>query len=261
MTSFKHVAVEEGDGILTITVNRPDKLNAINSQSLEELKYAIELAYDKQSIRGVILTGAGEKAFVSGADIKELLEINEVNARKYSEKGQEVLSLFENCTKPVIALVNGYALGGGFELALACHMRIATGNANFGMPEASLGIIPGYGGTQRLTHLVGKGRALELMMSCESIDAKTAWDYGIVNHLVSDKSAGYLKCSEILNKIIRNAPLSIGKIVDCVNAVYSTEENGYLLEANSFASSCKTDDFKEGTNAFLEKRNPKFKGE
>ena len=247
-------------GILYLTINRPDKLNALNHHTIEEIRTAIQQVYDDNTIRGVIITGSGEKAFVAGADIAELAELNEVNGRKFAEQGLEVFALIENCHKPIIAAVNGFALGGGCELAMACHFRIASSNARFGQPEVNLGIIPGYGGTQRLTQLVGKGKALELLMTGDMLTADEAKALGLVNHVVKTREELQAKCEEIMNKIITKAPLAIGRIINCVNAAYNPHENGYQVEANSFASCCRTDDFKEGTSAFLEKRKPQFTG-
>ena len=261
MTNYKNLREALEDGILTVTINRPDKLNALNAITLSELKDCIENAYDESNVKGIIITGSGNKAFVAGADISEFKELSEVNGRKYSERGQEIYSLIENCLKPVIAVVNGYALGGGCELAMACHIRIGTGNAFFGQPEVSLGILPGYGGTQRLTQIIGKGKALEMMLTGEMISAEEALSAGLVNHLVSTKEEGIAKANNILHKIFKNAPLSVGMVINCVNAAFSKDEDGYQIEANSFANCCKTEDFKEGTSAFLEKRKPEFKGE
>lgn len=261
MSNYKNLIESQEDGILTITVNRPEKLNALNATTLSELKRCIENAYDEPNVKGVIITGSSKKAFVAGADISEFTELNELNGRKFSERGQEIYALIENCLKPVIAVVNGYALGGGCELAMACHMRIGTENAFFGQPEVSLGILPAYGGTQRLTQIVGKGKALEMMLTGEMIGAEEALSAGLVNHLVSTKEEGMEKAREILHKIFKNAPLSIGMVINCVNATFSKEEDGYQIEANSFANCCKSGDFKEGTSAFLEKRKAEFKGE
>lgn len=261
MTEFENLSLVNINGILTITIDRVEKLNSLDVNTVEELRIAVQKVYDDKDIKGVIITGQGEKAFVAGADIKEISELNEVNGRKFSENGQEVLALIENCHKPVIAAVNGYALGGGCELAMACHIRVATENAKFGQPEVSLGIIPGYGGTQRLTQLVGKGKAAELLMTGDMISAQEAKKMGLVNHLVPDKAALMEKCEEILEKIISKAPLAVGMIVTCLNAFYTHDENGFQTEANSFASCCKSEDFKEGTEAFLEKRTAVFKGE
>ncbi|GAB3652611.1 enoyl-CoA hydratase-related protein [Echinicola sediminis] len=261
MAETTHILSENKNGILYLTINRESKLNAINFDTLEELKNIFNEVNDNKSIRAVILTGAGEKAFVAGADISEIADLNELNARKFSENGQEAYNLIESCHKPVIAVVNGFALGGGCELAMACHMRIASANAKFGQPEVNLGIIPGYGGTQRLTFLIGRGKANELLMTGDMIGAEEAKALGLVNHVTSTKQEAIEKAEEILLKIMTKAPLALGMIVDCVNAVFSNEENGYLIEANSFARCVKSDDYTEGTAAFLEKRKPNFKGE
>lgn len=261
MDQLETLALQNSDGILTVTVNRETALNALNQKTLEELKITFEEAIDDSSVSGIILTGAGEKAFVAGADITELANLTEVNGRNFAEKGQEVFDLIEGCAKPVIAAVDGFALGGGCELAMACHMRIATTKAKFGQPEVNLGVIPGYGGTQRLTQLVGKGKALELMLTGDMISADEALAYGLVNYKVDTKEDMFKKAEEILNKIKTKAPLAIGMTIDCVKAVFTSDQNGYQTEANSFARCCGTEDFKEGTSAFLEKRKPNFKGE
>lgn len=261
MSKYKNILEELLDGILTITINRPEKMNALNSLTLSELKMSIENAYDNNEVKGIIVIGAGNKAFVSGADIREFTELNELNGRKFAERGQEIFALFEYCHKPVIAVVNGFALGGGCELALACHMRIGTENAFFGQPEVHLGVVPAYGGTQRLTQTIGKGKAMEMMMTGEKIVADEAYKLGILNHLVATKDDAIEKAKEILFKIFENAPLAVGMVVNCVNSVYSRDEDGFQIEANSFANCCKSEDFVEGTNAFLEKRKPEFKGE
>ncbi|AMM51071.1 enoyl-CoA hydratase [Rufibacter sp. DG15C] len=260
MAHYNNLLLDNQDGILFITVNRPTKMNALNIETVQEIQSAMQEVYDDEEVRGVILTGSGEKAFVAGADIAEIAELNEVNGRRFAERGQDVFSMIEECPKPVIAAVNGFALGGGCELAMACHIRVASENARFGQPEVNLGLIPGYGGTQRLTQLVGKGKAMELMMTGDLIPAQEAKELGLVNHVTA---VGELmpKCLEIMNKIIAKAPLAVGMIVDCVNAWYDKEEHGYQTEANSFSRCCGSDDFKEGTSAFLEKRKPHFKGE
>lgn len=261
MAEQKNILSENKDGILYLTINRESKLNAINFKTLEEIKNIFNEVNDNKSIRAVILTGAGEKAFAAGADINEISELNELNARKFSESGQEILDLVETCHKPVVAVVNGYALGGGCELAMACHMRIASSNANFGQPEVNLGIIPGYGGTQRLTMLIGRSKASELLMTGDMIGAEEAKKLGLVNHVLPTKEDAMAKAEEILHKIMSKAPLAIGMIVDCINSVYADDENGYQIEANSFARCVKSEDYLEGTAAFLEKRKPNFKGE
>lgn len=259
MPGFKNVSVDLIDGILMIIINRVEKLNALNFKTLDEIREAIQKAYDEDEVKAVIITGAGEKAFVAGADIGEFTQINDVNARKFSENGQEIFQLIESCPKPVLAAVNGYALGGGCELALACHMRIASDNAKFALPEVTLGIIPGYGGTQRLPQLIGKGRAFELIMTGEMISAEEAYRIGLVNH-VTTKDDLMPKCKDLLGKIMERAPLAITQVIESVNAYYKKEEDGYQTEANSFSIACKSEDFKEGTAAFLEKRKANFKG-
>lgn len=259
MSSFENILTSVENQLLTITINRPASLNALNSLTISELGQAIELAINDANIAGIIITGSGEKAFVAGADISEITELNEVNGRKFSENGQEVFEKISACDKPVIAAVNGFALGGGCELAMACHIRIATESAKFGQPEVSLGLIPGYGGTQRLAQLIGKGRALELLMTGDIINAQEAYRMGLVNHVVANLDELTQKAEGILNKIKAKAPLAIGLVIACANAV-TGEEDGYLVEANGFAHCCKTNDKAEGTLAFLEKRVPVFKG-
>ncbi|MDQ3394891.1 MAG: enoyl-CoA hydratase/isomerase family protein, partial [Bacteroidota bacterium] len=224
MEEFENLILDNVNGILWLTINRPEKMNALNIQTVQELREAFQKVYDDKKIKGVILTGAGEKAFVAGADIKEIAALNEMNGRKFAENGQEVFSLIESCPKPVIAAIDGYALGGGCELAMACHIRIATAQSKFGQPEVNLGIIPGYGGTQRLTHLIGKGRAFEMMMTAEAITAKQAKKMGLVNHVVENKNELLVKSEEILIKIISKAPLAISMVINCVNAAFDPEE-------------------------------------
>jgi enoyl-CoA hydratase len=261
MADLNTLSLSTTGNILTITINRESKLNALNQETLAELKETIQSVYDDGDIRGVILTGAGEKAFVAGADISEFKELNEMNARKFAEEGQEIFDLIENCHTPVIAVINGFALGGGCELAMACHMRIAVRSAKFGQPEVNLGIIPGYGGTQRLTQLIGKARALEYMLTADMIDAENALNWGLANHITETKEEALELASTLLKKIEEKAPIAIGLVVDCVNTFYKSGENGYQTEANAFARCCGTEDFKEGAKAFLEKRKPEFKGE
>ncbi|QCK14362.1 enoyl-CoA hydratase/isomerase family protein [Mangrovivirga cuniculi] len=261
MQKFENLLLSLEDAILTITVNRPDKLNALNSQTLDEIEEAIQLAVDNNDVKAMIITGSGEKAFVAGADISELAQLNEMTARGFAEKGQEIFQSIENSTKPVIAAVNGFALGGGCELAMACHIRIATKNVKFGQPEVNLGVIPGYGGTQRMTQLIGKSKALEYMMTGDMIDVNEAYRLGLINHIAEDHDDLMSKSKDILAKIMNKAPLAVGMVIDCVNAVFRSDENGYQTEANSFSNCCKSKDFKEGTQAFLEKRKPEFTGE
>lgn len=260
MNPFDNLIVSVDNRIMTITINRPASLNALNIDTIKELGEAMELAKNDTNVAGIIITGAGDKSFVAGADITEIAELNEVNGRKFAENGQTVFDEIENCEKPVIAAINGYALGGGCELAMACHIRIATKSAKFGQPEVNLGLIPGYGGTQRLTQLVGKGRAFELMMTGDIIDAEEAYRIGLVNHLAENSKELEEKVETIMGKILLKAPLAVGMVVTCVNALISNE-NGYQVEANGFAHCCRTEDKEEGTKAFLEKRSPNFKGQ
>ena len=260
MATYTNLLLSREGNILTITINREAKLNALNKETINELNDAIHEVMNDSSIRGVILTGAGEKAFVAGADISEFSGVTEMHARKFSEEGQEVFKLIEDCHTPVIAVVNGFALGGGCELAMACHMRVASETAKFGQPEVNLGLIPGYGGTQRLTQLIGKGRSLEYSMTADMIPASKALEWGLVNHVAADKETALAKANEILNKIAQKAPIAVGFVVDCVNAVF-TSEDGYQTEANAFARCVGTEDFKEGVDAFMNKRAAKFKGE
>ncbi len=262
MESYENLALDLSEGILTITINRESKMNALNRATMLEIKDAFQYVQDNpKDIRGVILTGAGEKAFVAGADISEFTGLSEMHARKFAEEGQEIFQSIEDCHTPVIAVVNGFALGGGCELAMSAHMRVAVSTAKFGQPEVNLGLIPGYGGTQRLTQLIGKGRAFEYLMSADMINAEQAEQFGLANYVEADKSAAHAKAVEILNKIATKAPIAIGLVIDSVNAYYETGANGYQAEANAFAGCFGTDDFKEGVAAFLEKRKADFKGE
>ena len=262
METYNNLLLELKESILTITINRESKMNALNQETMKEIGEAFHYVYDNpKDVRGVILTGAGEKAFVAGADISEFDGVNEMSARKYSEEGQEVFQSIENCHTPVIAVINGFALGGGCELAMSAHMRIATKSARFGQPEVNLGLIPGYGGTQRLTQLIGKGRAFEYLMNAEMIDADKALEFGLVNYVEEDLTSATNKANELLSKIGTKAPIAIGLVVDSVNALFEHESNGYQIEANSFARCFATEDFKEGVDAFLNKRSANFKGE
>ncbi|WP_421775028.1 enoyl-CoA hydratase/isomerase family protein [Gracilimonas sp.] len=249
------VEVDES-GICTLTINRPDKLNALNNQVLDELDEAIDAIKENYQVKSLVITGAGEKAFVAGADIKELSSLDPVSGEKVSKKGQDIFQKIEDLTIPVIAAVNGYALGGGCELAMACHMRIAFEKAAFGLPEVSLGLIPGYGGTQRLTRLVGRGKALELIMTGRQIKADEAFEIGLVNQVTEHSVVDEAK--SMLSKIMKQGPLAIKNAILAVQDADS--ENGFETEARLFGELCGTADFKEGTGAFLEKRKPNFSG-
>jgi enoyl-CoA hydratase len=258
--AYETILYERRDGIGYVTINRPDKLNALNRKVLDELDDCFHAIQDDEEVRVVILTGAGEKAFVAGADLNELATLAPLEGRDFSRRGQGTLDLIENLGKPVIAAVNGYALGGGCELAMACALRIASENARFGQPEVKLGIIPGYGGTQRLTRLVGKGRALEMILSGEPTGAQEAYRIGLVNQVVP--AAELAAAAETLaRKIAANAPLAIKFVLEAVNrGLEMTREQGQFLEAVLFGLCCTTADMKEGTRAFLEKRPATFTG-
>jgi enoyl-CoA hydratase len=247
------------NGILYLTINRETKLNALNIQTLKDIKEAILAIYENKEVQGVILTGAGPKAFAAGADIAEFANFNVEEGTRMSADGHGVLNTIEKCPKPVIAAVNGFSLGGGCELAMACHIRVAAENAKFGQPEVNLGLVPGYAGTQRLAQLVGRGRALELLFTGDVINAAEAYRIGLVNHVVPQDQL-MAKCEEILNKVKSKAPLAIASVVRCVNAHFDKKIDGNNVEINEFGNFFGTEDFKEGTQAFLEKRTANFKG-
>ena len=246
------------NGILTATINRADKLNAINRDVMEDLGTLVTEIESNAGIRAAIITGSGQKAFVAGADISEFNGLSGEQGRALAKKGQDIFLRIEQSTKPIIAAVNGFALGGGCELAMACHFRIASENAKFGQPEVNLGLIPGYGGTQRLVQLIGKGRALELLMTGNMIDAPTALNYGLVNYVVTQDEL-LPKANQILGIIVQKAPLAISRCITAANAVFSNDD-GYEIELDSFGQCFDTEDMKEGAAAFLEKRKPEFRG-
>lgn len=245
------------NGILIITINRPDKLNALNKNVLEELEEVMDSVYNDDKIKAVIITGSGEKAFVAGADIAEFTAVKDDEGASLAKKGQDIFFKIENCPKPVIAAVNGFALGGGCELSMACHFRLASSNAKFGQPEVNLGLIPGYGGTQRLTMLVGKGKAMEMMMTGNMMGAEEAKVSGLVNYVESAENL-LSKTKEIINTILSKSPIAVSKIIAAVNSFYDKQRNGFDEEVNLFGSVFESDDKKEGTAAFLEKRKPVF---
>ena len=247
------------NGILLITINRPDKMNALNKTVLEELNTAIDEIYNNHEIRSAIITGSGEKAFVAGADISEFLGLKHEEGMDLARKGQYIFRKIEESHKPVIAAVNGFALGGGCELAMACHFRVASDNARFGQPEVNLGLIPGYGGTQRLTQLIGKGRAIELLITGNMLDAATALQYGLVNHVVPQADL-LSKARSILELVNSKAPLAVARCIQAVDAVFDHTKDGFTEEVNLFGECFRSHDMQEGTAAFLEKRKPNFKG-
>ncbi|MGZ3959224.1 MAG: enoyl-CoA hydratase/isomerase family protein [Flavisolibacter sp.] len=255
---YKTLLTALDKGMLTATINRPDKLNALNREVFDDLDVLLKEMASNREIRAVILTGAGQKSFVAGADISEFTGLTVAEGMALARRGQEIFARIEQSSIPVVAAVNGFALGGGCELARACHFRIASDNARFGQPEVNLGLIPGYGGTQRLVQLVGKGRALELLMTGNMIDASIALEYGLVNHVVPQDDL-LPKARMVVEQIITKAPLAISRCITAANAVFS-QENGYEVEIRSFGACFGTEDMIEGTAAFLEKRKPHFKG-
>jgi enoyl-CoA hydratase len=257
---MKNFLLQHVGQVITATITRPEALNALNAEVLAELQGLIQDLYSRDDVRGLILTGDGAKAFVAGADIKELAILNRAQALELAEKGQSLFKKMEECPKPIIAAVNGFALGGGCELAMACHIRIATDNAKFGQPEINLGIIPGYGGTQRLTQLVGRGKALELTLTGDLISAQDAKALGLVNHVVSTRDELMALANSIMNKIVSKSPIAVSNVIKSVNAGFEFENAGYTAESENFAACAATDDFKEGTAAFIEKRSPNFTG-
>lgn len=258
--NYENLLLEEEENILLLTINREKALNALNTRTIQELHHFFsEDAPKRTHLCGIILTGAGKKAFVAGADIKEFLGLDASKGAEMSRRGQDVFFLIEHFPKPVVAAVNGFALGGGCELAMACHLRIASEDAKFGQPEVNLGIIPGYGGTQRLIQYIGKGRAMELLLTGDMIGADEAWRLGLVNHVVSHDLA-IEKAREILKKIATKGPLAISRIIASVNAFFQYDEDGFAREVQEFGYTTGTEDFKEGAAAFIEKRKAVFSG-
>ncbi|MDY2586404.1 enoyl-CoA hydratase/isomerase family protein [Winogradskyella aquimaris] len=258
--TYDNILSEFHEGKTIITINRPKKLNALNRSTIQELHEAFDKANQDPKTKVIIVTGSGEKAFVAGADISEFADFNVEEGGKLAAQGQKLLFDFvENLNTPVIAAVNGFALGGGLELAMACHFRVASTNARMGLPETSLGVIPGYGGTQRLPQLVGKGRAMEMIMTAGMIDANQALSYGLVNHVVEQE--GLLEfCETIANKIMHNSSVAISEAIKAINANYKDGVNGFDIEIKAFGDCFGTEDFTEGTTAFLEKRKANFPG-
>ena len=258
--NFENILLSQKDALAIITINRPKKLNALNKATIEELHEAFQVLDKDSSVKVIVITGSGEKAFVAGADISEFAHFTVDNGGKLAAKGQEMLFNFiENLSKPVIAAVNGFALGGGLELAMACHFRVASDNAKMGLPEVSLGVIPGYGGTQRLPQLIGKGNAMELIMTAGMISAEKAAALGLVNYVTTLEELMPL-VEKLAGKIMRNSSVAIGAAIKAVNANFEDGVNGFEVEISEFGNCFGTEDFREGTTAFLEKRKGNFPG-
>ena len=258
--NYENILLSLNNRILRITINRESKLNALNKLTLAELHAALSEAFTNPEVGGIILTGAGPKAFVAGADISEFADLNTDEGRIFAQEGHhKVFDRMHDSEKPIIAAINGFALGGGLELAMACHLRIASDNARLGLPEVTLGLIPGYGGTQRLSQLVGRGRALEMILTADMIPAAKALEIGLVNEVVAPENL-LAAAEEKMNKILSRAPIAVGAAINAVNASLTDGVNGFEEEINQFARCFDTDDFKEGVAAFLEKRPAQFKG-
>ena len=256
--NFKNILINQSENLATVIINRPKKLNALNKDTIQELFEAFKALEEDETVRVIILTGSGEKAFVAGADISEFADFSVEEGTTLAKKGQEILFDFiENLSKPVIAAVNGFALGGGLELAMSCHFRVASDNAKMGLPEVSLGVIPGYGGTQRLPQLVGKGKAMEMIMTAGMISAEDALNLGLVNHVTSQEELLPLT-EKLASKIMRNSSVAISAAIRAINAGFEDGVNGFDIEINEFGECFGTEDFKEGTSAFLNKRKPNF---
>ena len=257
---YENILTEQKNATLHITINRASKLNALNKATLSELNAAFQAAFADEEVRAIILTGDGTKAFVAGADIAEFADFSVAQGAALSSDGHaQVFNLIENSPKPVIAAINGFALGGGLELAMACHIRVASETAKMGLPEVGLGVIPGYGGTQRLAQLIGKGRAMEMIVTADVINAAEAYRMGLVNHVVAPENL-IAKCEEIVSKITTKSPVAISYAIKSVNAGFEEDQNGYASEIENFGACFGTKDFKEGTTAFLEKRKANFSG-
>ncbi len=255
---FENLLIKTENNITTISINRPKKLNALNIKTFEEIANAVKLNVLNENTKCIIITGVGDKAFIAGADIKEFLDYNASDAYDFSENGNKFLfEIIENSTKPIIAMINGYALGGGLELAMACHIRVASDDSRMGLPEVSLGIIPGYGGTKRLPLLIGKGRAMEMIITGRMINAEEAKSFGLINHMVKKEKLTDF-CNSLANKIILNSPNAIKHAINSLNSNYKEGFSNFSDEILNFSKCFDSDDFKEGTSAFIEKRKPNF---
>jgi enoyl-CoA hydratase len=260
MAEYKNIILQEQEEISILSINRPEKLNALNKETIAELHAALQACNKNTATKAIVLTGAGTKAFVAGADISEFADFSVNQGQELSKHGHEILFDFiENMKKPVLAAINGFALGGGLELAMSCHIRIASVNAKMGLPEVSLGVIPGYGGTQRLPQLVGKGKAMEMICTAEMINAETALQYGLVNYVV-EQEVLIETAIALAKKITKNSSVAISFAIKAVNAGFQSGANGYAEEIKAFGDCFGTEDFKEGTTAFLNKRKPLFPG-
>lgn len=256
---FQNLLIKTDNGILTITLNRPDKLNALNKLTVQEIGQAIRQAIENAEVKAVIITGSGVKGFAAGADISEFIGLTVEQGIAMAKAGQDVFKSIEDCPKPVIAAVNGYALGGGCELAMACHLRVASENAKFGQPEVNLGLIAGYGGTQRLTYYIGKSKSMELHLTAEQLSAQEALSLGLVNYVVPQDQL-IEKCRELIEKIKAKSPKALSGVIESINACYTTGVDGFAKEREEFGKCFATQDFKEGVAAFLEKRKANFTG-
>ena len=258
--SYETLLTERNGDVLLVTVNRPDALNAVNGLMMTEFgRLFTEDIPAREGLRGVIVTGAGEKSFVAGADIKEFLALTGNQGREMSEKGQKIFEAIERCSVPVVAAIQGYALGAGCELAMACHLRVAGDRARFGQPEVNLGLVPGYGGTQRLVALIGRTKAMELLLTAEMIDARQALRLGLVNRVV-ERGQEVAAARELLAKVAEKAPIAVAGIIESVNAYDEHSLDGYAAEVHNFGKCCNTEDFREGATAFVEKRPATFRG-
>lgn len=257
--TFENLLTNIENGVLKVTLNRPDKLNALNAKTIDELGQVIKLAKENKDVRVVVLTGAGEKSFVAGADISEFIARNKEESRVAAQKGNDIFREIETCPKPVIAAINGFALGGGCELAMACHLRVATDNALFGQPEINLGLIAGYGGTQRLIQYIGKTKAMEMHLTADMVSAEEALNLGLVNYVVPQADL-MTKCDEIIKKLLRKSSVATSGVINCINAYFEEGVDGFKVEVDEFARVAASDDCKEGATAFLEKRKPVFTG-
>ncbi len=257
--TYENIITEINDGILTVTLNRPKQLNALNKAVFAELENIFTELATKDAVKSILITGNGEKAFAAGADIKEFADFSVEEGKELSANGQRIFKIIETFQKPVIAAINGFALGGGLELAMACHIRLASDNARFGQPEVSLGVTPGYAGTQRLTQLIGKGKAIELLMTGAMIKADEALNSGLVNYVVSQEEL-ITKAEELLKNIMKQSPVAVAGVIKCVDAYFTDGVDGFKAEVDEFGKCFGTEDFKEGTDAFMNKRKANFPG-